>query len=457
MIRTTREEGTATITTQALSITGMHCSSCGKLIDEALEEVPGVASSITNVGQSRTDIDFDPSIISLDAIYRTLGELATLARRPRRRRGPFGAEDDAGGSHMSIRSGPKAVAAGLVGAGLGAAALKAALGRHTARLASAILWSSPSGGTVEAALAARTLGDGVPVTVLLHGLFASGRYWGAAFDELGAQALLVVPDLAGFGRSLHVASGFGPDDHADIVAQTLREIGVVGPTVVGAHSLGCLVALRLAARHPELVAAIVGFSPPLYASRDDAIAKLGRASALLRLFVVHPGVAEAVCDWMCDHPPSAARLGRWLRPDLPLPLAEDRLRHTYRSYSQTLAKVIVAAGAGAWLDEVSVPVHLVAGDADTILDRAFLGELEQRHPNISVSTWTGARHEIPLTHPGACVAELERMTAQLQAVGLLEPSQRADGGPESLSSARAACFPGVPTMPPAGAVPAPDM
>jgi len=75
LIRTTREKGTATITTQALSITGMHCSSCGKLIDEALEELPGVASSITNVGQSRTDIDFDPAIISLDAIYRTLGEL----------------------------------------------------------------------------------------------------------------------------------------------------------------------------------------------------------------------------------------------------------------------------------------------------------------------------------------------------------------------------------------------
>jgi pimeloyl-ACP methyl ester carboxylesterase len=135
---------------------------------------------------------------------------------------------------------------------------------------------------------------------------------------------------------------------------------------------------------------------------------------LLRLFVLRPAVADAVCDWMCDHRAAAAALGRLLRPDLPRPLAEDRLRHTRRSYSETLAKVILAAGAAAPLDDVQVPVHLVAGDAGTILDLAFLRALERRHANVSLSLWPNARHEIPLTHPDDCLRELSRARARVQ-------------------------------------------
>ncbi|MET8326201.1 cation transporter [Streptomyces sp. NPDC005181] len=39
-----------------LKIEGMHCSSCGLLIDDELEEVPGVRSSRTDVRKSRSII-----------------------------------------------------------------------------------------------------------------------------------------------------------------------------------------------------------------------------------------------------------------------------------------------------------------------------------------------------------------------------------------------------------------
>jgi copper chaperone CopZ len=45
------------------------------LIDEALEELPGVASASTSVRKARTDVDFDPSVTSLDVIAKTLAEL----------------------------------------------------------------------------------------------------------------------------------------------------------------------------------------------------------------------------------------------------------------------------------------------------------------------------------------------------------------------------------------------
>ncbi|MBW3574380.1 MAG: alpha/beta hydrolase [Actinobacteria bacterium] len=297
---------------------------------------------------------------------------------------------------------------------LGGAALLAGSARRSARLAARITWAPPGGRSGTAALAYRVQGSRLPATVLLHGVFASGRYWGAAYDTLAEESALLVPDLAGFGRSVEVADGFGPEVHADLVARTIAEVGLAGqPVVMGAHSLGCLVAIQLARRHPDLVAGIVAFSPPLYPDEAAARRCLSRASPLVGLFVASPSLSEAICNWMCEHQNVAGRLGRMLRPDLPAPLAEDRFKHTYRSYSQTLAKVVVAAGAAGWIEDVEVPIRLVAGTHDDLIDRAFLEDLSQRHPHVSLSWWPQAQHELPLTHPAACVAEIQHVRASL--------------------------------------------
>jgi pimeloyl-ACP methyl ester carboxylesterase len=132
-----------------------------------------------------------------------------------------------------------------------------------------------------------------------------------------------------------------------------------------------------------------------------------------QLFVASPSLTEAVCDWMCSHRNLAGRLGHWLRPDLPEPLADDRFNHTYRSYSETLARVIVSAGAAGWIDEVTAPVHLVAGLDDDVIDMAFLRQLAERHPHVSLSVWSETSHELTLTHATACATEIEHLRASL--------------------------------------------
>jgi pimeloyl-ACP methyl ester carboxylesterase len=314
--------------------------------------------------------------------------------------------------HSAPPAGVAAVAAGTVL--VTAAGLLATSARRAARLSWQIRWDPPEGHWEQRALAVRRLGQGLPATVLLHGMCASGRYWGGAYDDLADQAALVVPDLAGFGRSLHASDGFGPDEHADLVARTIRESDAgETPAMVGAHSLGCLVALRLARRHPELVAGIVAFSPPLYRDEGSARRHLARANALLGLFVASPALSRAVCEWVCAHRHVAARVGRWVRPDLPAPLAEDRFQHTYRSYSETLAEVVISAGAAAEIGALAVPVHLVAGAGDTLLDHRFLRELADRHGHVHLSVWEGSEHELPLTAPSRCVELLRGLRAEL--------------------------------------------
>lgn len=42
-----------------LAIDGMHCASCGMLIDEAVEDLPGVRRSSTNMRAERTTVELD--------------------------------------------------------------------------------------------------------------------------------------------------------------------------------------------------------------------------------------------------------------------------------------------------------------------------------------------------------------------------------------------------------------
>ena len=42
-----------------LAIGGMHCASCGMLIDEAVEDLPGVRRSRTDMRAARTTVELD--------------------------------------------------------------------------------------------------------------------------------------------------------------------------------------------------------------------------------------------------------------------------------------------------------------------------------------------------------------------------------------------------------------
>ena len=51
-----------------LQVTGMHCGSCALLIDETLEEMPGVVSSQSSFDEGRTVVDHDPALAPPEAV-----------------------------------------------------------------------------------------------------------------------------------------------------------------------------------------------------------------------------------------------------------------------------------------------------------------------------------------------------------------------------------------------------
>lgn len=266
-------------------------------------------------------------------------------------------------------------------------------------------WRPPAGEHRRAGpLAVRTLGDAGSPVLLLHGLMASGVFWGATYDSLAAEHRLIVPDLLGFGGSARPATGYGPDDHVRALLDCLDVLGVGEPVTIGAHSLGCLVALRMAATHPHRVSGVVGFGPPIYRDAAEAGSRIGSSGPMARLFALPGPLARRACAWLCRHHRIATALAVLTHPRLPTAIAADAVEHSWTSYSQTMTRVILADGARRWVERVDVPIELVAGDRDPVVDRGFLTSWGAT-AGIDVRVWPG-RHDLPLVDARRCAAAI---------------------------------------------------
>jgi pimeloyl-ACP methyl ester carboxylesterase len=105
-------------------------------------------------------------------------------------------------------------------------------------------------------LLADKTGSTPPAVVALHGWGRSGADFSAIVSGLDA----VAPHLPGFGGADEPPVVWGTEDYADLVAEAIRPFG---PVVIVGHSFGGRVAVRLAARHPELVRGLVLTGVPL--------------------------------------------------------------------------------------------------------------------------------------------------------------------------------------------------
>lgn len=202
--------------------------------------------------------------------------------------------------------------------------------------------------------------------VLVHGLAVSHRYLMPTARCLHGRAVYV-PDLPGFGLSDKPAAVYDVRGHAGVLAAWLDGQGGLPVCVLG-NSFGCQVAVELAFRRPDLVAALVLVGPTV----DPAAASV-------------PG-----------------QLARWLRDLLredwrqaPILLADVRdagvrriagtLRHSVRDRIEVK------------LPAVQAPTLLVRGARDAVVPPDWLAAAAELMPDARALVLAGPAHNAVTT------------------------------------------------------------
>jgi pimeloyl-ACP methyl ester carboxylesterase len=106
------------------------------------------------------------------------------------------------------------------------------------------------------ALAYTEQGQGNPPMVFVHGWSCDHRYFAPQVDHFSRGHRTIAVDLRGHGASDAPQQEYTMSGFADDVAWLCRELRVEKPVVVG-HSMGAVIALQLAAQHPDVPSAIV--------------------------------------------------------------------------------------------------------------------------------------------------------------------------------------------------------
>ncbi len=99
-------------------------------------------------------------------------------------------------------------------------------------------------------------GEGKETLLFSHGLLWSGKMFGPQVDYFKTRFRVVTYDHCGQGRSGGRATGYDMDSLTDDAASLIEKLNL-GPCHVAGLSMGGFVAMRLAARRPELVKSLI--------------------------------------------------------------------------------------------------------------------------------------------------------------------------------------------------------
>ena len=233
--------------------------------------------------------------------------------------------------------------------------------------------------------------------MLVHGLGGSSNTWSALGSTLSRHDT-VRPDLPGSGRSGRLGGPLSIADFVDALLKVLDGCKLSGVHLVG-HSLGTIVALHLAAKHPARVRSLALFGP-LLAPPDAA-----RAAIRARAEKARSGGAAAmqeIADALVQASTSAETKAR--RPAAVAFVRESLMRQEPDGYARTCDALAEAQAAD--VSRIACPTLLVTGDEDVVSPPQSVRQIGDRIRGSRLEVLRGCGHWTPIEMPEACAALL---------------------------------------------------
>lgn len=245
-------------------------------------------------------------------------------------------------------------------------------------------------------------GTGDPTLVLVHGGGAHAGWWELVLPELSARQRVCALDLSGHGDSGRRPGGYPSRLWVSEVAAVVSELAGGRAAIIG-HSLGGRIGTTTAARHPDLVSALVtldsvippyGGEPIPRARQRKVYESEERALESFKLMPPQPPVAPGLMD----------RLGRRSITRL-----EDG-SYTWKFDPAIFGEMADRFGVEHDIPLVQCPVTIVQGGLSGITSpelaeqyQALLGR------SAEVVEFPTAHHHVPLDAPEETLELLGRL------------------------------------------------
>lgn len=234
-----------------------------------------------------------------------------------------------------------------------------------------------------------------PIRALaLHCMMGSGSTWAGVAGALGPGIRLTTPDLPGHGKA---PPWLGDEDYLPQCLRSVEALWDGEPHLIG-HSFGAVLALHLAARHPERVASLVLIEPVLFAA---AAGGPGHADHAARS-------APALEAARAGDTLKAAALFHELWGIGTLQDLSDRARRRMAAAMPIIANqdyVLTGPDAPDVLRQVDAPCTVIVGTESHPVIGEIADQVSSRLPATRVEI-QGAAHMAPVTHPEVVAAAI---------------------------------------------------
>lgn len=179
------------------------------------------------------------------------------------------------------------------------------------------------------------VGNGKQKILLLHGLTGSLRYWKGGLQYAPEESTILAIDLLGFGDSPKPNSKYDIEEHLDAIEKVLKLEGFdKGGTLIVAHSLGTILSMALAGKHPDWFDGLALIGLPNYKEKAAIKTKFSQSSLFDKFSV------DSDYKFICFFHP--LYITEFFRPkNIPKDIFKDVGKHTWVSYYRTLDEVII--------------------------------------------------------------------------------------------------------------------
>jgi len=236
-----------------------------------------------------------------------------------------------------------------------------------------------------------------PTLVFIPGLSGTTRYWQGRLGALEKKYRVLVMDPLGFGNSPKPWSRYTVERHVDALYQTLKN---EKRFVLIGHSMGTLLSIAYAARHPAQVERLVLLSIPFFSGAKEARRFFSSQPVPLGWFFSNMVLAAAICMI------TRRIFGRFIpyfRPDLPREVAADIVKHSWRSFTSSFWEVVCNYDAKRDADALGdLPVLCIHGDQDDTAPLTGAMALANGRLNWKIHVLDGVDHHPWLRAPEIC-------------------------------------------------------